>query len=177
MKYFKTDLSLAASKDDLREQMQFIIFVDGYAIATDGNILIKQDLALHGFTDEDKALMNGKALHRDAFKEIFKYKDIEVEAGTLVCKKGRVKIKIDLEDIPSNYPKYEAVIPNATTKKEAFDLIGVNLNLFETARKLTVNSEKRVSLEFWGADKPIIATGRGLQRKEELIIIMPFMID
>lgn len=74
---FLTPLHLACgTKDELRPVFSYVFFLNGYAYATNGMLLIKQSLE-----DYCKVLykerLNGHALHADAFKKILRYDTVE----------------------------------------------------------------------------------------------------
>ena len=70
-------MHLACAKDDFRPQMQCIYFKDGFAYATDAHVLVKNDLtACSNLDPEQIALLDGKLLHADHYKDILKYDTI-----------------------------------------------------------------------------------------------------
>ena len=114
-KNFKTKLDTLCSTDKMRPAMTHVFFDKGNAVCTNAHVLIVQSLESHGFTYDEIKQMEGKVLHKDAFKEIYKYHRVYVENGQFVChnKKNTVTSKFDLKELDYKYPDYRAVIPKA----------------------------------------------------------------
>ena len=73
-------LHLACANDLIRPVMNCIYFKDGYAIASNGMILIKACLnEICNFREEEKELLDGKLISAKNFKEIIKHNIIEIE--------------------------------------------------------------------------------------------------
>ena len=69
-----------ACANDLRPVMNCIYFKDGYAIASNGMILIKACLnEICNFSGEEKELLEGKLISAKNFKEIIKHTIIEIQ--------------------------------------------------------------------------------------------------
>lgn len=60
-------LNLITSSDDFRPALQYVVINNGYFVATNAHLLVKQHLSLHGFTDEEIGYLNGKAIHKELF--------------------------------------------------------------------------------------------------------------
>lgn len=79
-KGIKLHLACANANDFLRPVMNCIYFKDGYAIASNGKILIKACLnEICNFSEEEKELLDGKLISAKNFKEIIKHTIIEIE--------------------------------------------------------------------------------------------------
>ena len=73
-------LHLACENNLLRPVMNCIYFKYGYAIASNGMILIKACLnEICNFSEEEKELLEGKLISTNNFKEIIKHTIIEIE--------------------------------------------------------------------------------------------------
>ena len=167
---FKSKLNLACSNDDLRPVMQYIIFRNGYVVCTNAYILVKQHLSLHGFTDEEISQMNGKAVHKDTFKEILRYDQVKVISGQFVCSKGRVTVKIDFDRIQGNYPNYEAVIPKG---KPEPSVVRLNVKSIALVKDLTVDEISYVDIFTYGEKKGTIFSSGWYGMDKEIIMLMP----
>lgn len=177
-KNFLSQLDKACSLDELRPVLNYVIFRDGYAVATDAHILVKSDLELNGFISEEIEQLNGKGIHYSVFKEIFKHHHVTVDNGFFVCynKKG-VKFEYEIDDMSEmKYPDYEQVIPTET--KEVSN-IALNAKLIEKISKLTMmpKNNKSVVFKFHGANKAVLIRGNSFTFNQELILIMPQMIN
>jgi len=90
-KNFASRLDLCCGKDQLRPAFQCVHFFGGFAFATNAYVLIMQDLKMCGFTEEEMAMAEGKAIHSEAFKQLYKSDTVKVteagiEAGDVLCK-------------------------------------------------------------------------------------------
>lgn len=82
-------LHLACEPTSIRPVMNCIYFKYGYAIASNGMILIKACLnEICNFREEEKELLDGKLISAKNFKEIIKHNIIELIADALNARKG-----------------------------------------------------------------------------------------
>lgn len=138
----------------------------------------KQHLSLHDFTPEEIEKMEGKAIHRDVFKEVKRFDIVTVEDGHLICAKNNVVCKFrmeELDELGMKFPNYKAVIPEID-KTEKLSEIELSLVLLEKARKITMGAESGVRFRFYGASKAVLLRGTNLLWSEEIIILMPKMM-
>jgi len=104
-------LHLACANDLLRLVMNCIYFKDGYAIASNGKILIKACLnEICNFSEEEKELLEGKLISAKNFKEIIKHTIIEIEEDGFHAIYDDWDIKYEFANIDSKYPNYNEVI-------------------------------------------------------------------
>lgn len=95
----------------LRPVMSCIYFKDGYAIASNGKILIKACLnEICNFSEEEKELLEGKLISAKNFKEIIKHTIIEIEEDGFHAIYDDWDIKYKFANIDSKYPNYNEVI-------------------------------------------------------------------
>lgn len=172
-KNFKTDLSIACSNDELRPVLQHIIFEDGYVVCTDAHILVKQKLSLHNFNPDEIEQMNGKAIHKDTFKEIFKYDMVIVQDGQFVCTKKNVVAKFELKVLEDKYPNYNAVFPE--NAKEV-DEIGFDIKIMTKISKISLSDFGSMRISFYGKERAMLLRGAGLDSNEEKILLMPVLL-
>ena len=72
-------MHLACATDSIRVVMEHIYFQDGFAYASDAHVLVKNDLSVcSSISQEQIEILNGKLLHKDAYKEILKYDVIDI---------------------------------------------------------------------------------------------------
>lgn len=174
-KNFRTKLNLACSNDGLRTVLQYISFDDGYAVATDAHILVKQSLKEHGFTKDEITIMNGKFLHKDAFVEIFRYDYVSVDINGFTCIKGLVKCIIGFSEIDGKYPIYGKIFENL--KEEVLSDIGIDLNLLKKISQITISCSKKMKFTFHGTNKGILISPTGADSVSETILLMPIQIN
>lgn len=104
-------LHLACANDLIRPVMNCIYFKDGYAIASNGMILIKACLnEICNFREEEKELLDGKLISAKNFKEIIKHNIIEIEEDGFHAIYDDWDIKYRFANIDSKYPNYNKVI-------------------------------------------------------------------
>lgn len=175
-KNFRKKISIACGSDDLRPVMSHLFFDNGYVIATDAHLLLKQSLKEHAFTEEEISIMNGKLLHRAAFDEIFRYDHVTVSEAGFTCRKGPVKCIIEFSECENKFPDYEAVIPK--TKLQPIDEIGLNMKIIHKISQLTLSYNKNVKFSFRAKNKAVIITplDGDVEPGADLLLVMPVMI-
>ena len=175
-KNFETKLHEACLNDNLRPNLQYIIFEKGYAVCTNTHIFVKQHLSIHGFTEDEIKQLEGKAIHKDVFKEIYRYDWVTVEDNYFVCIRGNVTAKFEIEDKPENYPAYEKIIPNGEPQK--IDRIGISFVELERVLKIVANiyAFKRVEFKFYSEYEPILIKSVDNDWSDETIMLMPIAL-
>lgn len=175
-KNFISKVYLACGKDELRTQLNYVIFEEGCLVATNAHVLVKQKLELHGFDEEEIKLLEGKKLHYETVKEIMRYDIVSVKEGKFVCHKGNVKGEFELLD-KDNYPNYKAVIPSG--EGEDLSEIGFNLSYMNDIKNLMLDpaGTGNVVMKIFGSNKAILMRSYGLSFSEETLLIMPTRID
>lgn len=81
---FTTPLHLACSDDDLRPALGSVYFIDGYAYASNGYMIVKQTINYHTVINPEN--LNGKTIHRDSFKQIMDFGYATAEEDGISCK-------------------------------------------------------------------------------------------
>jgi len=168
---FTSQLHLACADDNLRPVMCCVCFKDGWAYASDGHILIKQSLELHSIINPEK--LEGKAIHKESFKQILAYNIAEVHDDYILCVDEGRKAEFLFSKV-GDFPNYEAVIPVGDLEGTTF--IGINHKYVNIAGKVLHGSEYGMRMKFRGYNKAIILTTEGY-REEQLAIIMPIMLE
>lgn len=104
-------LHLACEPVGIRPVMSCIYFKDGYAIASNGKILIKACLnEICNFSEEEKELLEGKLISAKNFKEIIKHTIIEIEKDGFHAIYDDWDIKYKFADKDMKYPNYNDII-------------------------------------------------------------------
>lgn len=110
-KGIKLHLACANDFHFLRPVMNCIYFKDGYAIASNGKILIKACLnEICNFSEEEKELLDGKLISAKNFKEIIKHTIIEIEEDGFYAIYDDWDIKYKFVTVDMKYPNYNKVI-------------------------------------------------------------------
>ena len=176
---FKRPLHEACSKIETQPSMNYLIFEDGNIVATDAHVILIQSLYGHGFTESEIDQLEGKAIHREVFKDILRYDHIEVVDGSIVAKKGKIKVNIKLETLQEQegdaYVNYKSLIDSASnTCNVEVPIIGFDLNLLARIAKLTLNDLGQVEFNFKGQGKACIVSGIGC---DEQFLVMPCSLN
>lgn len=176
IKNFRTKLSLVCSSDDLRPVLQNIYFNDGYAVATDCHVIVKQSLKEHAFTEDEIKIMNGKFIHKQVFNEIFRFDVVKVTEDGFNCIKKQVKVLISFSEVDGKYPISDKIFDNL---KESLDVdeIGMNGNLIKTINDVSLSYMKTYKFKFFGKDKGIKVIANDLIDSAEQIILMPVKLN
>ncbi len=89
--YFKP-LHLVCTEDEMRPNMALIQIQDGVATATNGHCLVKIDLSKTSSLAKDILdPLNGKFIHKEVWKEIWKCDGLEFTEDTIICYKDGIK--------------------------------------------------------------------------------------
>lgn len=94
MKQYLKPIHLACGDDELRPNIALIEINNNIATATDGSILVKVDLTMNNnseLTPEQLKTINGKFIHREVWKEIFKCDFLEFDDQYIICHKDSIK--------------------------------------------------------------------------------------
>lgn len=180
MKNFKSKLHFACSRDDLRPMMNYIHFIDGFAYATNGNVLIRHKLEAHDFLPNEIEAMNGRSLHWKAFRQILSYKHVDfTQEEGFICRDGfKCIIPAPLSTtIEANNIPFERVITEllSITTKELSE-IGLSITQANLIKSCMLNYHNGIKMEFKGSNKGIVITPIGIDQDDELYILMPMMI-
>ena len=85
-------MHLVCIEDEMRPNMALIQIKNGVAYATNANILVKIDLALTStLSEQDLEILNGKYIHKEVWKEIWKCDILELEKDRIICHKDNIK--------------------------------------------------------------------------------------
>lgn len=110
---FTTPIHLACAKaNDIRPAFEYIHFINGYAYASDGYILIKSNMKEY-FKIEGVDRLNGRALHAEVYKLVMGFKIAEATTEGLEClTKSNQRVFIpypNLELLGIKTPSFEIV--------------------------------------------------------------------
>ena len=158
--------------DELRESMEYVYFDGGNAVCSDAYIMaIFKISEISTIEEEQIKLIEGKFIHRSAFKEMLKYDEILIESEFIIARgKGfdvRLPLKSDIK-----YPDYKKVIADISCRNGSKERIHINSKLLDTLQSCV------------GSDGSIInmAIGEGgmivnYHEKESYALIMPKNIN
>lgn len=85
-------IHLICTEDEMRPNMALIQIKNNVAYATNGHVLVKIDLqATSNLQKETLDIINGKYIHKEVWKEIWKCDVLEFEEDKIVCHKDGIK--------------------------------------------------------------------------------------
>lgn len=113
--------------------MEYIYFKNGFAYATNGKILVKNDLVSCSSIPVDKfPLLDGKLLHKIAYRKILKHDVIKVSEDGITCDKdGIPAATFHLED--NHYPTFNKM---EEFVKEKIEAPSVNISDFSVLTRI-----------------------------------------
>lgn len=167
-----------AANDDFRPEMEHIYFQDGFAYASDAHVLVRNDLSIcSSIPAEQIEILNGKMLHRDAYKEILKYDIIDISEEGIQCKKGNntaffyFNTSSDLK-----YPKVKELIYEVTRASTVpVPQVAINPKLLGILSKALYH-EHEIVFTFKGESKGIVCEDN-VTVTNCVGIIMPAMVQ
>jgi len=173
---FKKDISIICSHDEMRDNLQYVLFKDGYLWATNAHVMIKQHLSLHDFTEEEIKIMDGKCIHGSAFKLMKKFDIIEATEKGLLCK-GDYKVLFEYGSEDIVFPVGFQKVMDFSESKIQIDEIGVNYDYINRIKKVSMSETKQFKMEFFGKNKNIKVTPNEINEGLEVFLIMPCLIN
>lgn len=174
-KNFTGQLDLICGDDILRPAMHHISFIDGFAYATNAHLGLRTSLKKHNFTDEEISIMNGKFIHKNAFKEIYKYDHIIVEADGFHCMKNEVKCVYPFSYEEQKFPDLEKAIKDLIDSPiDCVSDINFDIRYFEKIRKaFFMDGISFMKMTFYGRRKGCIIASTESDYPKDLILLMP----
>ena len=158
--------------DELRDSMEYVYFDEGNAVCSEGHIMAVFKIAEISTIGEDQIkLLEGKFIHRTAFKEMLKYDEILIESEFIIAKgKGfdvRLPLKSDIK-----YPNYKEVIAHVSGRKGSKERIHINSELLDTLQSCVGSAGSIINMAI-GEEGMIV----NYPEKESYALIMPRMIN
>ncbi len=158
--------------DELRDPMEHVYFDEGNAVCSDGYIMAVFKIAeISTIGQEQIGLLEGKFIHRSAFKEMLKYDEILIESEFIIAKgKGfdvRFPLKSDIK-----YPNYKKVIAYNSGRKGSKERILINSKLLDTLQSCVGSTGSIINMAI-GEEGMIV----NYPEKESYALIMPKTIN
>lgn len=127
------------TKQVVNENCEYVLIRNGNLIVTDRKIMVIQPLKYYAIPEEQIQLLEGKALSKEAFREVQKadeliFKDDGVHC---VCKSGTVKKKIFYQETDINF-EWQFLI-NLAQDIEPCDGIGIKAEYYVKLSKCMLN--------------------------------------
>ena len=180
-KKFVSKIYVARLSDDKtpRENLTHVFFKDGNAYASDGHILarVPVDSITLNISEEELKRLDGKCIHRDVFKQLLKYKQIEIREDCIVATLGHHTITYSLiDESEMASPGFEKVIEEENTK-ERTPVTGIGINTeFLNDLAIAMGCASAVKLDFTSYKSKIYVTDTS-QLNDALGVIMPTVIE
>ena len=135
---FNSQLHLVCSDDDLNPALGSVYFIDGYAYACNGYIIVKQNMDYHTVINPENLI--GRTIHRDSFKQIMDFTYATAEADGVLCKDddGREAFFI-YSQISTPFDFLLKMPPIKLVEKSVF---GLNPKFLETAAKVLIGAKQ-----------------------------------
>lgn len=117
---FTTHIHLACVKaNDLRPAFEYVYFINGYAYASDANVLIKSSMKEY-FDIEGLDLLDGHALHAEVYKLVMGFQVAEATPEGLEClTKSNQRVFVpypNLELLGIKTPSFEKIVGKCELK-------------------------------------------------------------
>lgn len=169
---FISDLHLVCAKDEMRPAFQCIHFKNGFAYATNGNVMVKQPIAFNPILNSD--ILDGMAIHAESFRAIRRMRTvIATEDGFECISKDGSKVFYEYAK-EVDAPDFEAVLNNGSV--QPIHEIAIPVRLVGLLNKAMAGS-LQLKMEFRGSNKGVIFKPMSLEHEGELAIVMPMMIN
>jgi len=165
-------------KGSSRESFDGVYFHKGYLLATNGSILIKQNLLNYSFLPHQIKAIEGKFLTTIAFEKIRGFDYMDVRPDKIICFSGSMKTRAEFEyhDLEKNYPDYEAIMRDQELSFEVYS-VGLNFANLKKISPLLLEKNGSAEFRFTGENKAVFIKSIGYDWFEETILLMPIIID
>ena len=163
----------ACGRNNLRLSMQYIFFHNGYAVASDGGILVKNRLSEMSTLDEAQIdMLEGKFLHWKNYREILGWKEIRVSEDGIECRSKDISrsaiFRFGADDLV--YPDYEKTIAEAEAcPDEIVTCIGLDIDRIVRIQNAMINPIACM-FRFKGKERAVIVSSR---ESDSTGLIMP----
>ena len=158
--------------DGLRDSMEYVYFDEGNAVCSEGQIMAVFKIAeISTIKEEQIKLLEGKFIHRSAFKEMLKYDEILVESEFIIAKGKGFDVRLPLKS-DVKYPNYKKVIAHVSGSKGSKERIHINSKLLDTLQSCVGSAGSIINMAI-GEEGMIV----NYPEKESYALIMPIMIN
>jgi hypothetical protein len=170
---FTTKLHEACGNDELRPIFMCVHFMNGFAYASDGSMVIKQSLEYHSIL-EDKCL-EGKSIHKDNYKAIMTFDKATCDDQGVACENadGRTAYFEYFDRKNTKIPEFDLIMK--LTGRRSIEFIGIAPELLYRLSKAMHSPSGMLRMEFQGVDKPIFVDAVGIEN--QFAMIMPAILN
>jgi hypothetical protein len=152
--------------------MGCIHFKNGFAYASNGNIIIKQSLEYHSILDAQ--FLDGMSIHRENYANIMQFEVATANEDGIYCnnKDGRSAFFEYFDRKGQQVPNFDEVINQFSAK--GVDFIGFSPKSFEIIGKAFYNGDQ-VRIRFSGMDKGMLCDVLGYEN--QVAYVMPVILN
>ena len=178
--------------DELREYLQYVHFVNGYAYASDAHIIVRVPLSVCTAFDEDEyKKLDGFSIQAPLLKMLMQYEVVNIEDGVNLDEKGEtfhyveltasmgdneVKVILKRYDNPKiHIPNFEEIISAARENEVPISSIGFRIKLLKTLA--AAMGQEIIFLRFTKSNGKIYVTPEDETIAGTIGIIMPVIRD
>lgn len=144
------ELHKVCSVDEFRPVMNYVYFENGYAIASNGYILIKAKIdEISNFDELEIEMLNGHFLHAKGFQMLMKHDVVAIEKDGFLAQGDSYSIKIKFYSGDAmKYPSYQKLLDIWTADNKQ----KIVLNPYILSDVCASVNAKEVRMRFQGAD-------------------------
>jgi len=170
---FTTKLNDACSSDETRPIMNCIHFIEGFAYASNGNLVVKQTLDLHSVIDAPK--LNGKSIHKDSYAAISQFEFAIATDDGIQCKDtdGREAFFNYFNTLGMPIPDFNKVISEFKSSEVPF--IGFNPKQMKNIMNALHCPSGYVRVNFGGVSRALFIDVPGVEG--QCAILMPVLVE
>jgi len=175
---FKRPIDSILDKDTRREAMSGVYFHKGALVATNGNILVRQNLAQYGFLTEHLEHIEGKFLLQSTFSKIRGFALMGILEDKIVCYTNDLKTRAEFywHKLEHTYPDYEALLEKAD-EVYPVEKIGLNFKNLSLVSGILLEKGGNGEFLFTGENRSLLIKSIGYTWDDESILIMPVLLD
>jgi len=167
-------MHLCCSEDSYRPVFEYIYFKDGFAIATDALVLVKNKLTeISTFDDKQLQLLEEKFIHHRVYREILKSSFVEIKEDGFLCKFNMYEVFYPFAKTEFKPIKLDGLFSNTQEFVNSIGLDAKKLLTIAKAMPHTYRVEWCLNLSFCGELKGVIVKTKG----ESVGLIMPVQIN
>ncbi len=172
---FPSPIYLACSRDLLRPAINHVWFDDGFAYATDANILLRQSFNYIGL--ENTHLLNGKSIHQTIFQRILKHNQITItEDGIRTTEEGST-INYGYANYEGKFPDCKDILADFTHSVIEYTIIGIDhIKLAKLVKAMGLNSQLKIILPPFNT-RSIQIVPFDVDKKDMIGILMPCAVN
>lgn len=182
---FSKKTELLISNDELRPNHCRVYFKNGFLYTTDGHVLIKQNLKLFGFTEEEIKHLEGHSIDKQDWVMIRKFKEHYPVKNGIECKTKSSSFLYLFNDKDFLESKMPEMMDNIISKNESFGqqkdfTFALNMKLFNNIREamfLNHNNALVFKVKHMNTGVILFAEGNEFTIEDQLALIMPVNIN